>query len=66
MRELSIFGDFNVYGIPLSNNIRLLHRLTLTYVLIVQIKCNDNLPLELRLQNCVGNSNAYLLHKITV
>ena len=32
VRELFIHGDFNVYGSPLSNNIRLSHRITLTDV----------------------------------
>jgi hypothetical protein len=46
-----LFGDFNVYGSPLSNNIRLSHSITPTDV-IVQIK--------LHLRNCVGNLNADL------
>ena len=29
-----LFGDFNVYESPFSNNIRLSHRLTLTYVIV--------------------------------
>ena len=29
-------------------------------------KCNDKLPLELRLKNCVGNLNVDPLHNITV
>ena len=58
-----LFGDFNVYGSPLSNNICLSHRITLTDGIV---KFNDMLHLELRLQNCVRNLNAYLLHKITV
>ena len=32
----------------------------------VIVKFNGKLPLELRLKNCVGNLNAYLLHKTTV
>jgi hypothetical protein len=57
-----LFGDFNVYGSPFSNNIRLSHRITPTDI-ILNNKCNDKLsrllvPLELRLRNCVGNLNA--------
>ena len=29
-----LLGDFNVYESPLSNNIRLLHRITLTDVIV--------------------------------
>jgi hypothetical protein len=48
-----LFGDFNVYGSPLSNNIRLSLSITPTD-LIVQV--------ELHLRNCVGNLNADPLH----
>ena len=56
-----LFDDFNVYGSPLSNNIRLSHSITPTDV-IVQMQGYYKLSLELRLGNCVGNLNAGPLH----
>ena len=54
-----LFSDFNVYGSPLSNNIRFSHCITPTD------PSSSNamkLSLELRLGNCVGNLNADPLH----
>ena len=56
-----LFGDFNVYGSPLSNNIRLSHSILTPTDVIVQMH-DDKLSLELHLRNCVGNLNADPLH----
>ena len=46
-----LFGDFNVYGSPLSNNTRLSHKITLVReaeVILLVVLSRNNLTLRLR------------------